>query len=201
MGVNGEVAVFMSEAPPDNGRAVQPSVRDHAGDIVVTVTTDGDLRVLDGAVPHWLERVVQISGEQISAPRQDNAARLDAAVRAALSQVSLSPFKLCAGDDEWIFATVASTLASDGARLRFKFMHPTERRLPEASCLRVWFGLSKTEAAIALELAAGGDVAQIAKARSLSELTVRTHLRTIFDKTHAHSQRDLVALILCVAAL
>lgn len=172
--------------------------------VVASVVTDQDLRVSDGEVPNWLLSVVDVSGGVLFAPKPENATRFEAAVKTVLSQLpEAAPFKLRVRNEDWILGLVVSSAGEGGAgpSLQFRFMHPSERKLPNVSCLRAWFNLSKTEAAIALALAGGGDVAQIARDRSLSELTVRTHLRTIFEKTHSHSQRDLVSLILRVASL
>ncbi len=170
--------------------------------VIASVITGNDLRINGGAVPNWLLPVVDVSGGVLFAPKPDNAARLDCAIKAVLSQPSsAAPFKLRARDDDWILGLVVAATPESGGVLQFRFMHPSERKLPDVSCLHAWFGLSKTEAAIALALASDADVAQIARDRSLSELTVRTHLRTIFEKTNAHSQRDLVSLILRVASL
>jgi DNA-binding CsgD family transcriptional regulator len=64
----------------------------------------------------------------------------------------------------------------------------------EAS-LGALFGLSPTQAAIALALHAGKSPEQIATERGVQISTIRTHLAEIFARTAAENQRDLVRLI------
>lgn len=62
-------------------------------------------------------------------------------------------------------------------------------------------GLTATEAELAASLAEGRTVADFAKARGISELTVRTHLKHVLDKTGARRQAELVRMLLSGAAL
>jgi DNA-binding CsgD family transcriptional regulator len=57
------------------------------------------------------------------------------------------------------------------------------------------FGLTDAEAQIALSLANGASLAEIAVNRSVSVATVRVQLKSIFAKAHVHRQSELVALI------
>jgi DNA-binding CsgD family transcriptional regulator len=57
------------------------------------------------------------------------------------------------------------------------------------------FRLTQREADVALMLAAGHDLAEIATRLDVGLSTVRSHLKHLFNKTDAHSQAALVALI------
>jgi DNA-binding CsgD family transcriptional regulator/PAS domain-containing protein len=57
------------------------------------------------------------------------------------------------------------------------------------------FGLSPTQAAIALAIFAGKAPEQVAAERDLAISTLRTHLAEIFRRTGAENQRDLVRLL------
>ncbi len=57
------------------------------------------------------------------------------------------------------------------------------------------FGLTQTEARIALHLADGGSIAGYAAAHGSSPATVRSQLKSIFAKTGAHRQGELIGLI------
>ena len=63
----------------------------------------------------------------------------------------------------------------------------------------VWFqkryGLTPTEARIALFIAEGGSVAAFAERAGISPGTVRTHLKAIFEKTGVSRQASLAALL------
>jgi DNA-binding CsgD family transcriptional regulator/PAS domain-containing protein len=58
------------------------------------------------------------------------------------------------------------------------------------------YGLTRTEAQIAVSLANGQSVEEIAANSSRSVHTVRTHLKAIFNKTRTKNQADLVRLLL-----
>jgi DNA-binding CsgD family transcriptional regulator/PAS domain-containing protein len=62
----------------------------------------------------------------------------------------------------------------------------------EPLVLQMLFGLTEAESGVASRLAAGSTVVQIANALHVSGSTVRTHLKSIFDKTETHRQSDLV---------
>ncbi len=57
------------------------------------------------------------------------------------------------------------------------------------------FGLSAAEAAIAMALAEGGTLREIAASRGRSVNTLRNQVQTILDKTASHRQANLVRLI------
>lgn len=63
------------------------------------------------------------------------------------------------------------------------------------------YGLTPVESRIAALLAVGRTVEEIARARRVSEATLRTHLRSIFSKTGTRRQAELVHLALRGALL
>lgn len=67
---------------------------------------------------------------------------------------------------------------------------------PLATALRARFDLSLAEAQIALAIANGAGLRDIAVVRGASIQTVRSQLKAIFRKTGATSQARLVALVL-----
>lgn len=68
--------------------------------------------------------------------------------------------------------------------------------LPSTTDLVRAFRLTQTEAAVAIELAAGQSVLDIAAARGASVHTIRTHLKRTFAKTGTHTQAALVSKVL-----
>lgn len=67
---------------------------------------------------------------------------------------------------------------------------------PAAVRLRRLYRLTSAEARVALCLAQGADVQQIAEAQNVSPNTVRTHLKRILDKTQTKRQSALVSVLL-----
>jgi DNA-binding CsgD family transcriptional regulator len=81
------------------------------------------------------------------------------------------------------------------AKAILMIVDPDEHRDPAEPLLRQAFGLSPAESRLAIELASGRDLKEIAAARSISEGTARAQLKAIFAKTDTHRQAELVALL------
>jgi DNA-binding NarL/FixJ family response regulator len=83
------------------------------------------------------------------------------------------------------------------ARLLAIFFSSTQSRpLPDMGTLREMFGLTPTEANVALLLAQGKRSEEVANELKVSATTVAFHLRNLFSKTCVTRQSELVALIL-----
>lgn len=70
-----------------------------------------------------------------------------------------------------------------------------ERRAPSGAVLSSRYGLTEAEARLAVCVAQGRTLRQAAVELTLQESTVRTRLKTIFQKTDTHRQVDLVLLL------
>lgn len=57
------------------------------------------------------------------------------------------------------------------------------------------FGLTVSEAQLALHIADGGDIGSYAAARGITRNTARNQLQAVFDKTEARRQAELVKLL------
>jgi DNA-binding CsgD family transcriptional regulator/PAS domain-containing protein len=73
---------------------------------------------------------------------------------------------------------------------------PEKEPEPELEALRRLYGLTDTEAEVALRVLDGSGLGPIADELSVSLSTVRTHLQHVFDKTQTHRQAELVRLLL-----
>jgi DNA-binding CsgD family transcriptional regulator/PAS domain-containing protein len=75
-----------------------------------------------------------------------------------------------------------------------------ERETPSATMLlgRL-YGLTVSEAEVAMRLTGGASLKQIADELFVSYETIRTHLQHAFDKTDTHRQADLVRLMLALS--
>jgi DNA-binding CsgD family transcriptional regulator len=69
-------------------------------------------------------------------------------------------------------------------------------RAQQITNIRKTFSLTKSEAEVAVALASGHDVDEIAAMRQVGIGTLRAQLRSIFTKTHTRRQSELVVLIL-----
>jgi DNA-binding CsgD family transcriptional regulator len=67
---------------------------------------------------------------------------------------------------------------------------------PTAASLQQGFGLTRSEAAVALEILNGGGLTTAATRLGIARTTARTHLSAVFDKTGTRRQADLVHVLL-----
>lgn len=74
-------------------------------------------------------------------------------------------------------------------------LDPQERREPPSSLLRQVFGLTPAEARLAIELAKGLDLNEIADLHAVSVGTLRVQLKSIFAKTQTKRQAQLAVLL------
>jgi DNA-binding CsgD family transcriptional regulator len=110
-----------------------------------------------------------------------------------------SAIRLVGEDDTLLIA--ASPIPTPGfpsteASILLRLINPARIRLPDGDALRDHFGLTPTEAAFALELLAGNDLATSAARRGIAPSTGRVHLRRLFEKTGTHRQAALIRLLL-----
>lgn len=85
------------------------------------------------------------------------------------------------------------------ARVLALVMDPATARPLDRALVETLYELTPTEAALACGLVEGQTVHDLARDRSLSLHTVRTHLKRILDKTGTHRQAALVRLLAVVA--
>jgi DNA-binding CsgD family transcriptional regulator len=86
-------------------------------------------------------------------------------------------------------------------RAMIVIVDPDREPEPPASLLRRLYGLTRSEAEIALMVLRGQGRNHIADELSLSLATVKTHLHHVFDKTGTHRQAELVRLLLSLDPL
>lgn len=88
-----------------------------------------------------------------------------------------------------------SVAAPQYGRAMVIVVDPERQPEPAASLLRRLYGLTKSEARVALLVMRGQGLSPIAEELSVSVTTVKTHLRHVFDKTGVHRQAELVRLL------
>lgn len=88
----------------------------------------------------------------------------------------------------------AGTLTEGAVLLRL--IDPAAAPLPEAGALQAQFGFTPAEAALAVDILAGNDLAASATHRRITRNTARVHLRHLFEKTGTRRQAELVRLLL-----
>lgn len=88
----------------------------------------------------------------------------------------------------------AETMAAFGDTARAMLMLPTttEKAHPDPMLLAAGFDLTPAESRVLAHLARLADIRLAAQAAGISFHTARCHLRSIFDKTGLHSQKELL---------
>ena len=76
-----------------------------------------------------------------------------------------------------------------------------ENPQPQAEVLRQAFNLTKAEAKLAVRIASGQSLNDIAGAENVAVGTLRAQLKSILGKTHTHRQAELVALVMRLAII
>lgn len=78
-------------------------------------------------------------------------------------------------------------------------LSPEPRTLPVGRMLCDLFRLTAAEARVAVELACGASLAELAKVRGVRQSTLRSQLKAILEKTDSRRQSDVVRLVLLLA--
>ncbi|MET0527676.1 MAG: helix-turn-helix transcriptional regulator [Microvirga sp.] len=77
-----------------------------------------------------------------------------------------------------------------------RLIDPVTARPSAKKALQTQFGLTPAEAALALDILAGNDLAACAARRGITLNTARAHLRRLFEKTETRRQAALMRLLL-----
>jgi DNA-binding CsgD family transcriptional regulator len=83
-----------------------------------------------------------------------------------------------------------------GAALLLRLIDPAAAPRPDPGTLRDQFGFTPAEAALAVDILAGMDLAASARRRGITRNTARAHLRHLFGKTGTRRQAELMRLLL-----
>ncbi len=99
-----------------------------------------------------------------------------------------------------VLPLVQTTFAwpSSQGRAMLVIVDPELEPEPSATLLRRLYGLTRSEADVAVMVLRGEGLKPIADELSLSLATVKTHLHHVFEKTGTHRQAELVRLLLTI---
>lgn len=94
-----------------------------------------------------------------------------------------------------IARVLPANIYGDGAFLALFIADPNRTATLDAATLRDRFQLTPTEAALAMLLLDGAALVEAARTLDMAHNTARSHLRSIFAKTGAHRQAQLIQLL------
>ena len=179
--------------------------RDPAADILdvlpsAVILADSDRRI------HYLNRpartifesngLLRMAGDKVMATSREAHDELRSAVETVCNagREDFRIVRLEAENGEAHFATVSAHPHADGARhalivLRFR------RREAMAEQLKELFGLTNAEADLAIRLADGFSLQEIAQARGIRPSTTKSQLRSVFHKLDCSRQARIVSII------
>jgi DNA-binding NarL/FixJ family response regulator len=69
------------------------------------------------------------------------------------------------------------------------------RETDQLAALRELYGLTLMEAKVALRLAGGVGIPEVASSLSVAPSTIRTHTKSLYQKMGLHSQAELICLV------
>lgn len=170
---------------------------------VMVVNTACSVLQANRAGERWLsEPRCPLSAGGVGATRQALRHIIRQAVGAPGEPASLATVRLSFDSDHAGTVFVAIPLGEGGQQApaaRYEaallMIWPAAPRAPAQQLLRQVFGLSAAEASVARLLAQGHTPQEIAGLRLVGESTVRTHIKSIFQKTHVRRQHDLARLL------
>lgn len=166
---------------------------------VFAVTSSGKLLLANAAAESLLALGTPFTSRHgiLLSRSPDVEARLQEAMRIAANRQG-SSLRIAEGATAWWMRALP---VAGFAGVVLIYLSKAAGYLPSPGVLRSLYKLSLAEAEVALLLVAGHNVKQIADARSVSVLTVRSQVRDILRKTGVRRQADLAQLLLTLPPL
>jgi DNA-binding CsgD family transcriptional regulator len=151
-----------------------------------------------------------LEGERLNATNRDTDRRLQGLIAAELTagRATNPPQSIAVQRDNRLPLVVrphrldgAFDRASDPVGLLLVVIDPEQWPAPPQDMLMQTFDLTRAEAQVAIGIASGRVLAEIAVDRDIKVGTVRAHLKAVFAKTRTHSQADLTGALTRLAFL
>jgi DNA-binding CsgD family transcriptional regulator/GNAT superfamily N-acetyltransferase len=176
-----------------------------SGKAIVMLNRLGEVVRTNPAAECLFDHDLCVRNNRLTSSSRTSAAQLDLAIRDACNPLQQSfnkPVLLERPSGRSIVAFVSPAkgiIAKDiiaPCQAFVVLVDPYRRDAVPARLIREIFGLTPTEAAIAVRLSRGDSLRDISTATGISYETARTHLRTIFAKVGVGDQTDLIAALL-----
>ena len=165
---------------------------------MILADCDRRVRYLNRPAKRVLEAkgLLRLAGDRIMASNPQAHDELRSAVEIVCNshREDFRIVRLEAENGDANFATVSAHSSAEGARQALIIMR-LRRMEAIADQLKTLFGLTKTEADLALRLADGLSLQEIALARGIQPSTAKSQLRSIFAKLDCSRQARIVSII------
>jgi DNA-binding CsgD family transcriptional regulator len=151
-----------------------------------------------------------LQGERVAATDHESDARLQSLIETAVkpSESPNGPASVGLRRDVRLPLLVRVLRLSEDGRppvnsegLLLVASDPELRQVPPAHMLSELFSLTDAEASVAVGIAGGQQLAEIAADRGVKFETIRVHSKRVFGKTHTRGQAELAALLTRLAFL
>jgi DNA-binding CsgD family transcriptional regulator len=201
----------MRQASSSTGRAGSAEVLNRLPQGVLLVDAAGKVRFANRAAEGMLAdgAGLRVAGGVVQAARTDETCILRKAIASSVetaahgAETAMGRVRLSRGDGRRPLRVLVIPLRPQAPWTRLYqpsailFVNDPERDVAIRSAhLRDEFGLTRAEAALALEILAGQGLQVAAGRLQITLTTARTHLAHIFEKTGTRRQAELVRLIL-----
>jgi DNA-binding CsgD family transcriptional regulator len=154
------------------------------------VSEKGTLAPTTAAARNQLENLVANARATLADPRRQPGGAL------LIPRQLASPIEVLVAPLPSNSALIAD-LVSDPRNCAVCFLYERgQPKLTSETALIALFGLTRSEASLAIELANGATLKDAADTRGITYETARTQLKTIYSKTDTHSQAQLVSAVL-----
>ncbi|MBY3432878.1 helix-turn-helix transcriptional regulator [Rhizobium laguerreae] len=176
-----------------------------SGKAIVMLNRMGEVVRTNPAAECLFDHDLCVRNNRLTSSSRTSATKLDQAIRDACNPLQQSfnkPVLLERHSGRPLVAFVSpakGVIAKDiiaPCQAYVVLVDPYKREAVSARLLREIFGLTPTEAVIAVRLSRGDSLRDISIATGISYETARTHLRAIFAKVGVSDQSDLVAVFL-----
>lgn len=165
----------------------------------ILLTTSGRVDRLNRSAEAYLGRGLVLVRDRLRAQVRDGDPALQQLITSAVSQAPLRPAQAVVAlprpERRPIIIQAARLAPGDGASFCavLILLDGDKQRKPSEEVLRQAFGLTVCEGRLALAVAQGHEVKEIAAAYNICEGTVRSHLKAVFAKTGTRRQAELRA--------
>jgi DNA-binding CsgD family transcriptional regulator len=146
---------------------------------------------------------VALIGGTLRATRADDNAAIGRAIAAALDETEVTPkmgravrVSRPSGRRPFVLRVVPLCRGSSASSALVTVLDLEREPRGSATVLREIFGLTFTEAEVALLVARGHGLQAVTESLGVTLSTVRVHLQRVFEKTQTHRQAELVRLLL-----
>lgn len=189
-------------------RATETQIYRRAADLlsfgVVTLDADGRIVGIDDAARRWIDGAggLAVRGDRLLA--SESRVDLPARIAAALASGEGEAIHLGDADGIDLLLVPLAARADAGQRAVRLMLYLSGRRAPQrdySAHVAALFGLSDTQARLAMLLANGFTLAEAAAEIGITEQTARTYSKDIYSRTGTARQGELIQRILTSVAV